>query len=177
MAYPKLENHYRFSDLTGQRFGRLLVLGQAGRRSTDSRILWSAVCDCGNVWEGVGIRLRAGGVRSCGCLRKVGYHVKHRETVDGLTPEYRAWAAMKARCFNPRIRNFRNHGGRGITVCAEWRDDFDAFLAHVGRKPSPRHSLDRIDNDGNYEPGNVRWATALEQRHNRRPWGTNRRAA
>ncbi len=84
---------------------------------------------------------------------------------------------MKRRCFNPKVREFRNYGGRGITVCGEWRESYAAFLDHVGRRPSPKHSLDRIDNEGDYEPGNVRWATALEQRHNCRPWGSNRRAA
>ena len=86
-----------------------------------------------------------------------------------LTVEHRAWRKMLNRCYDPNDKSWRDYGGRGIAVCKEWLTNFPAFLAHVGAKPSPELSLDRIDNDGNYEPGNVRWATRLEQRHNRRP--------
>ena len=84
------------------------------------------------------------------------------------TPEYRSWHGLKARCLNPHATGYANWGGRGITVCDRWRDSFENFLADVGRKPSPRHSLDRTDVNGNYEPGNVRWATPSEQRRNQR---------
>lgn len=84
------------------------------------------------------------------------------------TPEYQAWHSMKRRCFIASLPNYKNYGGRGITVCEEWCLSFTAFLTHVGRRPSPRHSLDRIDVNGNYEPGNVRWATQIEQHSNRR---------
>ncbi len=84
------------------------------------------------------------------------------------TREYRAWASMKQRCHNPRTPAYPNYGGRGIEVCQSWRDSFEAFLADVGLRPSPKHSLDRIDNDGNYEPGNVRWANWDQQAANRR---------
>jgi len=85
------------------------------------------------------------------------------------TPEYRAWISMKDRCLNPKSSNYANWGGRGIGVCPEWAEDFVAFYNHVGSKPSPRHSLDRIDGSLGYEPGNVRWATKSEQSANRRP--------
>jgi hypothetical protein len=83
------------------------------------------------------------------------------------TPEYFAWAAMLSRCHNPANPRYDDYGGRGITVCDRWRADFAAFLADVGRRPSPAHSLDRIDNDRGYEPGNCRWATAYVQARNR----------
>jgi len=83
-------------------------------------------------------------------------------------PEYAAWKAMRRRCYRPSCADFQNYGGRGITVAAEWLNSYDTFLAYVGRRPSPKHSIDRIDNDRGYEPGNVRWATAKEQARNRR---------
>ena len=86
----------------------------------------------------------------------------------GMTVEYRAWSCMLTRCYQPNFVHYGNYGGRGITVCAEWRASYAAFLAHVGRRPSPEHSLDRIDSRGNYEPGNCRWATRKEQARNTR---------
>ena len=84
------------------------------------------------------------------------------------TPEYLAWKDMKQRCTWPSLAQWKDYGGRGITVCREWMESFEAFLAHIGPRPSAEFSLDRIDVNGNYEPGNVRWATRLQQRHNRR---------
>lgn len=84
------------------------------------------------------------------------------------TTEYRAWHSMISRCENPAVPKYKHYGARGIRVCDEWRKSYPAFLAHLGRKPSPDHSLDRIDNDGNYEPGNVKWSTREEQRNNQR---------
>jgi hypothetical protein len=106
--------------------------------------------------------------RSCGCLRREasrGRKIRHGRY---RTPEYVSWASAKQRCHNPKYAAFHLYGGRGIRMSDEWRADFAAFLAHIGPRPTKAHSLDRIDTDGNYEPGNVRWATAEEQANNRR---------
>lgn len=97
--------------------------------------------------------------------------MRQRATKHGgvTTPEYLAWGAMKERCYVPSHKEFKNYGARGIAVCDEWRDSFAAFIRDVGHKPTPSHSLDRIDNNGNYERSNVRWATKLDQSLNRRP--------
>ena len=95
-------------------------------------------------------------------------HKKHGHAGNRWTKEYAAWASMKARCHNPRSQGYARYGGRGITVCDRWRESFEAFLSDVGLAPSSKHSIDRIDNDGNYEPGNVRWATGTVQQFNKR---------
>lgn len=86
----------------------------------------------------------------------------------GATPEYKAWRAARSRCHNPKDRAYKDYGARGIRMCEQWRESFTAFMADVGQRPSKNHSLDRIENDGNYEPGNVRWATRTQQARNRR---------
>ena len=119
-------------------------------------------CCCGNAITCRIYRANKGIVKSCGCSRR-----KHGEG-KGNTPEYRAWQQLKQRCLNSKHADFPSYGGRGILVCARWLDSYTNFLADMGRKPSPAHSLDRIDNNGNYEPDNVRWATWTEQRLNQR---------
>lgn len=157
-------------DLTGHRFGRYVVLAFAGRGSR-SKPRWLCRCDCG-VEKIVGGSNLGRKTRSCGCLyreRRYTANLRHGDFRGGRrTKEYRAWESMKRRCLSPKAQSYRWYGKRGIRVCDEWLHDFPAFLKHIGRAPSPKHSIDRIESDGNYEPGNVRWATATEQSRNRR---------
>ena len=151
-------------NLIGQRFGRLLVISEADR-DKQQRVKWLCRCDCGVEKVVQGRDLRRGKTKSCGCLnREVS---AERNTTHGLcrTPDYQAWCAAKWRCTNPNNKHYANYGGRGI----EFKfPDFETFLDHIGPKPSKAHSLDRIDNNGHYEPGNIRWALIKAQARNKR---------
>lgn len=137
--------------------------------------LWLYRCRCGVEKNMLARGVLTGHARSCGCYetqRQAARTIKGKyadSTKKRLTPEYKSWEGMIGRCTNVKVKNYGNYGGRGITVCARWRSDFAAFLADVGQRPTVEHSLDRFpNNDGNYEPGNVRWATVTEQARNRR---------
>ena len=168
MQSQNTRHHANFIDLKGQRFGRLLVLAEHG--SPKGAAYWLCVCDCGKQHVARGTELRNGQIKSCGCFRaSCCPPPRHGEawskTASG-TPEYKAWMNMKGRCASPRAKW---HGARGITVCDRWLHSYENFLADMGRKPASEYSIDRIDNDGNYEPGNCRWATKAEQSRNQRP--------
>lgn len=151
------------AELTDRRFGKLVAVSPA--ESIRGQWLWNVRCDCGNPTPKT-VRahdLLTGKQTSCGCV-----HVTHGATRGGkCSPEYLSWRSMVARCNNPRATGFANYGGRGITICAQWRD-FATFLADMGPRPSPKHSLDRKLSDGNYEPGNCKWSTTAEQNRNKR---------
>lgn len=149
-------------DLIGKRFGRWTVLAYVGGRDR----AWSCVCDCGARVVVRGASLRKGQSRSCGCLQRERASARKIHGLWG-TPEYNSWVAMMRRCFNPHATGFEDYGGRGITVCEEWHS-IAAWFADMGPRP-PGCSLDRIDPNGNYEPGNCRWADAKQQSQNRRP--------
>lgn len=131
--------------------------------------MYRCLCDCGNETTVPGDRLYYS--RSCGCLRNE--KTRERSLQHGATtgyrrtPEYRAWLNAKRRCDNSKVKGFHRYGGRGIRMCEEWLHDFGAFLSYLGPRPHAGLSLDRIDTDGDYCPGNVRWATAKEQANNR----------
>jgi hypothetical protein len=153
-----------FRDLTGQRIGRLKVRWPSGRSGNTP--FWLCSCTCGKLKNIASSSLKRGDSRSCGCLRLEMQTSHGHASRGGKSAEYMIFLAAKQRCTNERNKRFKDYGGRGI----QFRfTSFQEFLEIVGKRPSPELSLDRIDNNGNYEPGNVRWATHGQQRLNSRP--------
>lgn len=156
------------TSLVGKKYSRLLVLFLHHTEKSGENY-WLCRCDCGNVAIVRRSCLRRGATKSCGCLQRE--LIVDRSRTHGLvaTPEYHSWNGMKARCTNPKGKDWNRYGGRGIRVCDRWLNSFENFLADMGRRPGPGYSIERKENDGNYEPGNCCWATAKDQAKNRRP--------
>jgi hypothetical protein len=163
---PKLKTRI---DLSGIKFARLQVLERAAN-DKKNHACWLCRCDCGKKLVVNGYSLRKGTSQSCGCYHKDAV-TRHGHARDfNSTTEYRSWVHAKTRCFNNKHKHWKDYGGRGITMCEEWKNDFVKFFNYIGPAPSKKHTIDRFpNNDGNYEPGNVRWATMTEQRRNQRP--------
>lgn len=165
-----------FRDLSDQKVGRFTAQWFVGKKGHNA--YWLCLCSCGNLRiVAASNLLKPKHSTSCGCLKHE--QLLQRSTIHGharfgrLSSEYHSWQGLKARCTNPKDEKWKHYGGRGIKVCAQWMQSFETFLADVGPKPSRRHLLDRINNNGNYEPGNCRWATASQSNLNRRPFRRN----
>lgn len=163
----------KFKDLTGQKFGRLLILSLTGEINNDKRHLYNARCDCGKECIVVG-RNVVRGTSSCGCL-KTELMIK-RNTTHGLrfTREYLIWLGIKKRCFDKNHSSYSNYGAKGITMFSEWKEDFEKFLAYVGNCPEKDSTIDRIDNRLGYFPDNVRWLPPADQSRNKKKLKSNK---
>lgn len=163
----------RVAEMIGQKFGRLFVVSAS---SIEPGVI-TARCDCGTVWQGTAYTVRIGKMKSCGCLAREETVVRSTKHGKHKWPEYEAWRGAIRRCTKPNHKGWRYWGGRGIKVCDRWLhgqgglSGLECFIADMGPRPSPKHSIDRIDNDGDYEPANCRWATRSEQLANQRKAG------
>lgn len=157
----------KIKDLTGRIFNMLTVVKMAEHKLCE-RVKWVCICSCGNTTVVNGSSLKNGHTKSCGCLSRASF-IK-RSTSHGMcySPENAAYRKMKLRCNNENNPRYRDYGGRGIKICDRWLESFDNFYEDMGKRPSKKHSLDRIDNAVGYSPNNCRWSTDIEQANNKR---------
>lgn len=163
-------------DLSGQRFGYLVAVSPISVKGRG--IKWLCKCDCGKEHYVYAFSLVSGNTKSCGCMTKAMLSTKCARHGMADTPIYCEWRAMRTRCNNPNSISYKYYGARGIKVCDEWDKSFEAFYEYVSKLPdygTPTYTLDRINNDGNYEPGNVRWASKRTQALNSRRWAGHRK--
>lgn len=155
-------------DLTGQTFGRLKVLSKHPERSKNGSVLWLVKCECGTSepFLIIGATMKSGNTTSCGCLRREKTAEKFRKHGMHNSPEHRTWVEVHRRCYNENTAQYKDYGGRGIRMSDEWKNSFEAFYRDMGPKPGSAYSIDRIDNNGNYEKGNCRWGTRTTQSNN-----------
>lgn len=170
-----MANPIDFSQLIDKKFGRLLILKEGEPHMTKGGHKHRTAvirCDCGTIKQVQISIILSGQTTSCGCFQREAA-AKRMPSISRIhggfgTPEFESWCQMKKRCKNPKHKSYNDYGGRGIQVCDRWRDSFENFLKDMGHRPSAKHSIDRIDVNGNYEPSNCRWATKTEQSRNQR---------
>lgn len=153
-------------NIIGERFYNLVV--KKFYKSKGGLSYWICQCDCGKEKIIQGGHLKSNSVKSCGCLKGKMIADKIKKHNLSYSSEYKIWANMKDRCYNEKSDNYHNYGGRGIIVCKEWINSFEKFYSDMGKRPSSKHSINRIDNNGNYEPNNCCWATKTQQDRNKR---------